>query len=596
MVKVLTDGNGKVYFTQSGSALLGNDMSDDTVVATGSTEPRTLANRFADVINVKDFGAVGDGVTDDTAAIQAAINYATQHGGGVIYGKGLFLIGNVIIKSNVSITSMTIKCKILSTDFANVGACFIFDTNCENSSVYNCDFDGDSTNQTTNYVCGIILNGNNNSIENCNLINVKRNAIQLEPGVTWCNVKNNYIFNTGRFGISHGYSNSLVSSYCKIINNYIENTGNAAIAAIAGIETTDESAGISYFEISNNVIKNTGLIETGGGIGGYSKNNQYINITNNMIDTTSNHGIHFGGKYINITNNTFKNITNECIFIRNWPNINGYASIASNITISNNIIDTVTSASQGYGIALNNAQKFVINGNTVSNTNYAGIYIKGKNLNSDIRCSNGIITNNQINLITGRGIRIDNSDSINVVANTIYDVSSHGIITDNSSYILISNNNINGSANNAHGIYISNSSETDETKGITISYNNIINKTIGIYIPQSHNRIIVRDNILYNNAGGAQTITNPTQGIIDSSAGHKLSGGGSVNIKNGSTITHNLSKVPTKYQITAANPNRIVAITSVDSQYLTVSLTDLQGNAITTAESVNWIASATVGN
>lgn len=43
-----------------------------TVTSTGSTTGRSLKDRFADVINVKDFGAVGDGVADDASAFSAA--------------------------------------------------------------------------------------------------------------------------------------------------------------------------------------------------------------------------------------------------------------------------------------------------------------------------------------------------------------------------------------------------------------------------------------------------------------------------------------------------------------------------------------------
>lgn len=43
-------------------------------------------------INVKDFGAKGDGETDDTLAIQAAINYFLEHGGTLFFPAGEYLI------------------------------------------------------------------------------------------------------------------------------------------------------------------------------------------------------------------------------------------------------------------------------------------------------------------------------------------------------------------------------------------------------------------------------------------------------------------------------------------------------------------------
>jgi hypothetical protein len=54
--------------------------------ATGSTTPRTLAARAADVVNIVDFGAKCDGTTDDTAAINAA--FAVVRARSVNYGPG----------------------------------------------------------------------------------------------------------------------------------------------------------------------------------------------------------------------------------------------------------------------------------------------------------------------------------------------------------------------------------------------------------------------------------------------------------------------------------------------------------------------------
>lgn len=57
-----------------------SQINSAPITASGSTIARTLADRAADVVNVKDFGALGNGVADDTTAILAAKTYALTLG------------------------------------------------------------------------------------------------------------------------------------------------------------------------------------------------------------------------------------------------------------------------------------------------------------------------------------------------------------------------------------------------------------------------------------------------------------------------------------------------------------------------------------
>lgn len=82
--------------------------------ATGLAE-RTAGDKFREWVSVKDFGAQGDGVTDDTGSINAAIDYVHQSGGGTVFvPRGIYQIqaskagntvaGGVVLKSNIRLT------------------------------------------------------------------------------------------------------------------------------------------------------------------------------------------------------------------------------------------------------------------------------------------------------------------------------------------------------------------------------------------------------------------------------------------------------------------------------------------------------------
>ena len=83
----------------------GSRLSGFRQTGTGATA-RTVDAKLKDTVSVKDFGAVGDGVADDTAAIQAAVNSANN----IYFPEGTYLIvGNSSYNDGIRITKSNVR-------------------------------------------------------------------------------------------------------------------------------------------------------------------------------------------------------------------------------------------------------------------------------------------------------------------------------------------------------------------------------------------------------------------------------------------------------------------------------------------------------
>jgi hypothetical protein len=103
-------------------AVVNIDSSDITFLQAGTgAVARTAQAKMRDVVSVKDFGAVGDGVADDTAAIQAALNASAN--AELTFPPGTYLVYalKVLAGTVVNLGAATIKKRPATVSDQTVG-------------------------------------------------------------------------------------------------------------------------------------------------------------------------------------------------------------------------------------------------------------------------------------------------------------------------------------------------------------------------------------------------------------------------------------------------------------------------------------------
>ena len=155
----------------------------------GSTDTRNVQVKLEESVSVKDFGAVGDGVADDTAAIQAAIDNAN----GLYFPHGTYLVSAQInLKSDLSITA-DIGAKILLD--TGVTPYVLRGTSISNVSIVNLEIEG---NGASGYSTVYIDNSSNIYINNCKITKSGATGLYFVVcsfvKVENCELSNNYYY------------------------------------------------------------------------------------------------------------------------------------------------------------------------------------------------------------------------------------------------------------------------------------------------------------------------------------------------------------------------------------------------------------------
>lgn len=405
------------------------DTGISTAINTpGSATDTALKAAYAPLrtFDVKRYGAVGDGLTNDTAAIQAAINAAAASGGDVVFPPGSYKTASaLVVKSGVSLRGFGNVSKIVgSADHDIINDSATPATDLTISDLY-LEVAGSSTAGS-----GIELTACQRvTIRNVEVYNAW-DSIDVLTGSSDVVVTSCYVHGARQQGIQ-----VVDSTRVKVQGNIVDGVGSSNLHHCVYI-----ASGCTDLDASGNTLRGA----YGFGVHCYASTGtpQRIVVANNTITgcgkgsgTTG--GIYAGGSVqcsdYTITGNTINDAGNGA----------GIDSAnVSRLVITGNVVRTCGT----HGIALASASGltcgFTVTGNDISDWNHAGVGASAVRVPISGSLAGGVVVGNQMRspVATGGPASVYSSGSADYLIVTNNDMRGGG------SLALAGTNNV--SANN----------------------------------------------------------------------------------------------------------------------------------------------------
>ena len=352
---------------------------------------RTVENKLQESVSVKDFGAVGDGVTDDTAAIQAAIDDITSNQT-LDLEQGEYLVSGLNIGAKTNIVIKNGKLTLSGTSAYG----FRFNANTDNVKIENITIVGDANlaSAQKGVYTETALSNLNTSIVGCDVSACMQNidlgghigvfvrgckigatvgtsagqgyGLAIGSGAQGVMVSDNYFYNTTRHALYFGNtSNGTAANNTFYRHRYGLGSSSSATLDISRSDcvsvvgntflecegrcigvSTDSGEMVTNIKISDNVMKDTigSEMQIGPSTTTATAYLLGISITDNVfyplpsVDNSNRTGILLqSGKKVQISNNLF-NMDNSYSNTRNVISIGADAGAGetNDITITGN--------------------------------------------------------------------------------------------------------------------------------------------------------------------------------------------------------------------------------------------------------------------